>query len=637
MMKRVIALVLCLATILLCLAACGAKDDNDKGAYIRMYLSEPVYDFDPLHAYNNEAALQIISLLYEGLFYADENGKPQKALVSDYEYTEDEEKGEYILTLNLRNTSWSDGIPLTATHVQYSFTRLLQSETSHPAAVLLYDIKNARDIVKGEASIDDLGVIPVDNDAVEIQFEHPINVDAFLLNLCSPALVPLRDDIIDSYPDAWNKKSSNAVSSGPFMLRSNRYEDEDGFILERNSYYYRDRAKDDLDKYVTPFRIVVSYTTDPVEQLRNFDTGAVGGNYYFGHIALAARKDAGLAGTLEKLEVTDAPSTHVYYFNYDAEINGEKIFAKAEVRKALSMAINREDIVDALVYARAADGMVPYTLRNRADKKDQFREVAASYISSTANMDGARALLAEAGIDPSKYSFSITVAAYDEDHMATAAIVEVAWEALGFKDVSVNALNATERLIMEDKELTHTGIYDDPYQDAIDDMKYDVIEPITNVVLETKTVEVIALDLVATGLDAFSYLAPFADAFSGNAFDTDLTTNPDGKHTPHISGYNCPDYNAKIEAAYAAATEKERAELLHEAEQILIYDMAAIPIVYNQNVALQGKHVKGIERTFFCNAVPTRASLKNYWELALAEGFITPAGEETPEEEPVTE
>ena len=615
MMKRVIALVLCLATILLCLAACGERDANDKGAYIRMYLSEPVYDFDPLNAYTNEAALQVISLLYEPLFFADKNGEPQKALVEDYDYTEDEEEEEYIMTLKLKETTWSDGVSLTSTHVQFSFNRLLQAGTSHPAAALLYDIKNARAIVSGETSIDHLGVSSVDNTTIEIKFEHPIDEDAFLLNLCSPALIPLRDDIIASYPDAWNKKSTNLVCSGPFMLRSNAYPDADGFILERNSYYYRDREKDAIDKYVTPYRIIVDYTKPVTEQLASFDTGAAGGYYYFGDIAIEARKDAGIA---EQVEVSDAPSTHVYYFNYDAKINGEKIFAKKEVRQALSMAIDRDTIVDTLVYARAADGMVPYTLRNRADKKDQFREVAASYIASKADTAAASALLAEAGIDPSRYSFSITVASYDTDHMAIAAIVEAAWDTLGF-DVSINALTPVERVVKEEGETVYTGIYDNPYQDAIDDLVY------TNENGREQVVEVIALDLVSVGIDAFSYLAPFAAAFSGNEFDTNTATNPDGLHTPHISGYNCPDYNAKIEAAYTAESQKDRAALLHEAEQILIYDMAAIPIVYNQNVALQGKNLKGVEQGFFCNAFFTEASLKNYWQLALDEGLAEPA------------
>ena len=53
MTKRIVALILCVATVLLCLVGC-AKHEEDKGAYIRMYLTEPVYDVDPLQAFDNE-------------------------------------------------------------------------------------------------------------------------------------------------------------------------------------------------------------------------------------------------------------------------------------------------------------------------------------------------------------------------------------------------------------------------------------------------------------------------------------------------------------------------------------------------------------------------------------------------------
>ncbi|MBR6727211.1 MAG: hypothetical protein IKM08_03380, partial [Clostridia bacterium] len=331
MMKRVIALVLCLATVLLCftMISCSDRDLNDEGAFIRMYLTEPVYDFDPLKAYTNEAAMQLMSLIYEPLFYADEDGDPQGALVDDYDYEEDEEKGEYLLTLELNATTWSDGVPLTASHVEYAFNRLISPKTSHPAVSLLYDIKNARAIVRGDDGIspDDLGVSVKDNYTIEIRFEGPVEVDEFLLALCSPALVPIRKDIIATYADSWSQKSTNLVCSGPFRVRFNDYVNKDGFILERNEYYYRDRENDDIDVSVLPHRIIVDYSTDPVAQLNNFNSGSVGGVYYFGQIPLTARKDGAFSGLLEEAVVTDAPSTHVYYLNQNALINGEQLFA----------------------------------------------------------------------------------------------------------------------------------------------------------------------------------------------------------------------------------------------------------------------------------------------------------------------
>ena len=53
MAKRVLALALCFIMLALALVGCAEKDENDKGAYVYMYLTDMVYDMDPAHAYEN--------------------------------------------------------------------------------------------------------------------------------------------------------------------------------------------------------------------------------------------------------------------------------------------------------------------------------------------------------------------------------------------------------------------------------------------------------------------------------------------------------------------------------------------------------------------------------------------------------
>ena len=628
MTKRIVALILCIATVLLCFVGCATNED-DKGAFIRMYLTEPVYDVDPLLAFDNEATLQIVSLLFDGLFYADEQGNPQKALVRDYNYSENAEEGEYILNLYLNGTKWSDGVAVTANDAQYAFRRLLAPGTAHPAASLLYDIKNARAVAEGNDSVDHLGVTVISQDTLQISFDHPINVNEFLLVLCSPALYPLRDDIIEANPD-WSKKSSTIVTSGAFMVRSMDFQNPDGFVLERNSYYYRDRTKDALDKYVTPYRIVIDYSTDPADQYAMLGSGEAGAYYHFGRIPLDIRDSEDF--NKDSAWVSDAPSTHVYYLNQNAVINGEKLFANEAVRKALSIAIDREAIAEALVFARAANGLVPYTLRNKPDSNAQFRDAVEDAIATTANFQEAKNLLSSANITASKYSFCITVASYDEDHLAMANLVKAAWTALGFK-VSLNVLTPTEIIEYVDhdnNEVTPpikqaTGIYDNPYKDAIDDLRYTVTE---NDVEVEKTVEVIALDLVAYSPDAFHYLAQFAKQFSGNQFNiADYTMNP------HITGYDSEEYNNKIEAAYVAESYEDRAALLHEAEQILLDDAAVIPIVYNQVATVtDNANISKLYRSFFTGSVLTHVQLNDHWNIALRDEFVIIEEEEEEEE-----
>ena len=161
--KRLLALLLCLVMLISCLAACGSgekpddpnnKEDEeenvDKGAYIKMYLADEVFDFDPMYVFNNESAVKIMSLIYEPLFTLTVNGKVEKALVNSYKIFRDDNSDEYKMTINLKKTFWSDGTPVFADDIVYSWKRILEVESKSEAAYLLYDIKNARAVKEGE-------------------------------------------------------------------------------------------------------------------------------------------------------------------------------------------------------------------------------------------------------------------------------------------------------------------------------------------------------------------------------------------------------------------------------------------------------------------------------------------------------
>ena len=69
MMKRVIALLLCVLMVLPVLASCGnGINEENKGAHVTMYLTDIVYDLDPAYAYNNESTLKLAGLLFDNLF-----------------------------------------------------------------------------------------------------------------------------------------------------------------------------------------------------------------------------------------------------------------------------------------------------------------------------------------------------------------------------------------------------------------------------------------------------------------------------------------------------------------------------------------------------------------------------------------
>jgi len=286
MMKRLFAFTLCLLLMLACFASCSvqfeekreeqlSKEEEEelKGAQIAMYLTEMIYDFDPANAYNNEAAMKVISLLYEPTFYLNEKGKIDSNLIEKYEYNSAEKK----LSLHIADTYWSDGTYVSANDFVFSWKRVLEVEGSYGAACLLFDIKNARLANQGDTSIDNIGLSAPNDKLVEIFFEGEVDVDQFLLNLTSYALAPLRENLatkasyyeillgedpetgkpvykrVRLYND-WAKKGATMAASGPFKVRTAVYPDdpvknEDGsYLLNENGeflycYYVQDAAE----------------------------------------------------------------------------------------------------------------------------------------------------------------------------------------------------------------------------------------------------------------------------------------------------------------------------------------------------------------------------------------------------------
>ncbi len=613
MLKRISALILCVLMVVSCFASCGSSDINEDnpGAYISMYLTDEVYDFDPANAYNNDSALQIVSLLFTPLFTLSENGKVSGALVKEYEKYDDFEEGDHKLTLTLNSTGWSDGVPVSANDVVFSFKRILEVESTSEAASLLFDIRNARKIKEGDLSIDTLGVYAVNTTTVEIYLEEKIDkngkayvdYDGFLRNLTSYALCPLREVIVSRTTD-WAKKPATMVTSGPFKIRNISYENANkGLTLERNPHYMRNDADDlqgnpidRLDKSVTPYRLIVDYTKSDADILAAYQAGEI---FYMGDIPLSIRGEVG-----EDAIVEDIMATHTYYLNENAEIGGIKLFSDPAVRKALSLAIDRDAIAEKVVYAKAATGLVPHKVYDSTSRKVQFADKNTTPLAGTADLSAAKAALAQATVaggtlNPADYSFSVLVAAYDDVHMAIAEMVVAAWNALGF-NVTIEAVDVVVNDDLGTTSQVPTDIRDDECLERVRVGDYQVA----------------AFDLVAYTTDAFNVLAPFAKGFTGQGMDMDLrdpeTGDPYYVLPTHITGFDNEEYTALIEKAYAATSAAERSAALHEAETFLLEQMPVIPVVFNQSAKLISKDLSSVKTNFYGLSIFNTTKQKNY-------------------------
>lgn len=651
-MKKSLALLLAVlmlvASLTAVLTSCGSGDD-DPGANIHLFLSYRIYDLDPTLAIVDDEAAQVLSLLYEPLFRLKSDGSVAGALAEDYEI----DKNKNQMTITLRETNWSDSSRVTANDIVFAWQRILEPTFENPAAALLYDVENALYIKQGAlpdgttVTIADLGVEAPDDETLVITFRKTaegknIDYDAFLRNLTSIALAPVPEDTVSNTnrADNWAKRVSTIVTNGPFTLKSMDYGQTGEFSLQRNQYFRRDKDSDSsISEYVTPqFLTTVWQTKDfkTVEEYETFLTENVilhfsddEGNkedslYYISEIPMNLR---GTDAYKKKTVVKDLMSTLTCVLNTKS---GNPLLANANVRRALSVVIDREDLAKLLVYARPATGYITDGVYEAGNPKKDFRDVKA-LLPIKADVTEANRLLTlglaeldEAleipGADETypNGSLRLMYSADSLNDMYVAAYIADAWETLGFK-VILDPLYGEDRIIDDDIVIFDSALqmnYNSDWEDVrYSDLSEEEKEALTNSDLHA---DAILIDAQMLSTDPFVALAAFSTAMSGNGYDqTDISESGTDKvfsyaPVPHVSGYSSEAYDELLDKAYNETKKSQRSEYLHAAEELLLTDMPVIPLLFNQDYYIIGKKLTEIKTNAYGMPVFTEAYLEGY-------------------------
>jgi oligopeptide transport system substrate-binding protein len=196
---------------------------------IRLPESEPIH-FDPGVSFGFKG-LEQLQNLFEGLVYVDQrDGSLQMGLAETMEPSAD--ATEYTFTLR-DGLVWSDGVPLNAHDFEYSWKRVLDPNTKSAYTTAMYPVKGAAAIDRGEGTIDDLGVVAVDDKTLKVTLEGPIPY--FPLLAATWTFYPVPRHVVEKEGDAW-VEAGKMVSNGPYLLTS--WEHDQSMVLERNPNYY---------------------------------------------------------------------------------------------------------------------------------------------------------------------------------------------------------------------------------------------------------------------------------------------------------------------------------------------------------------------------------------------------------------
>ena len=473
----------------------------------------------------------------EPLLIIDENNEVKPGQAESYEVSDD----GLTWTFHMRDgLKWSDGSDLTAKDFEYSFKRLASPDTAAPYAETVVGMIDGYQGAIGNPDEDGNTTTDPDWDALNVhasedgktltvQLSYPCSYFDKLASFVATS--PVQQATVEANGDAWCTEPDTYVCNGPYMITE--WTPSERIVLSKNPYYV---GGWDSSKIVS----------DTITLLLLEDSSASYAAYNSGEAQLV--KDV---PTDEIPSLTRAEDGGDFYLDeimgtYYISLNDqEEPFTDVRVRKALSLAIDRDYVANTImqgIYTPATALVGPGIV----DENGYFMDNANGgepYISDdyAANLEEAKSLLAEAGYPDGEGFPTITYSANDAGyHIPVAEYVQQAWGELGIT-MNIDKVEWSSFMPMRragDYDISRNGWsmdYNDPSN---------------------------MLELFTTN-----------------------NGNNDGK-------YANPEFDQVIEDS-RVADKTTHFEKLHEAEDILMNDAACIPVAYYNDFWLQSPSLKG--------------------------------------------
>ncbi len=468
-------------------------------------------------------ATPIIGNAFEGLVKYASDGAIVPALAESWTISDD--GLTYIFKLR-DNAKWSDGKPVTAGDFVYAWKRVLTPASGAMNAPMLYSIAGAEEYF-ADQSKDNVAISATDDKTLTFTLKQRVPYMMQLLGYST--FYPVREDIVTADPEGWTTKPETYIGTGPFKVTAMNF--GESVVLEKNPEYYN-AANVSLDKLT--FRLV----PDPATALAAYEAGDVDGieSVPAPEIPRLASEDGN--GFL----VVPALGTTYAFFNPH-----QKPLDDVRVRKALSMAIDREEIVEFVLQSadQPALGLVPPGMNLAGE--DFTKDRSTFGLAPTAEVDAAKALLAEAGY-PDGAGFPDTVFV-----TYSSPPIEKLLEAI--QQMWKKNLNIDVKIQASEWQVFYPEVQKVQYQIAQMGWGADYPHPMT-----------------------------FLDNF--------VTGSPN-----NLAGWSNADYDALIADAKATGDEKVSLDDMRKAEAIIMNDMVILPQYHRNQYMMMKPYVKGFWRS----------------------------------------
>ncbi|MBP1935052.1 peptide ABC transporter substrate-binding protein [Ammoniphilus resinae] len=466
----------------------------------------------------------VLDHLMEGLTKRDYMGKPVPGMAEKWKISDDQKV--YTFTLR-KDATWSNGDPVTAGDFEFAWKYALAPSTSSESAYILYYLEGASaynlsqetDPAKLQALADQVGVKALDERTLEVRLAEPT---PFFLDLITHYTFFPINRRVQKENKGWAESAETFVSNGPFQFST--WEPNKSIVLRRNESYY-DREKVKLDG------IDFSVEEDSEKVWQRYLAGDLDVAYPLPPDVISQKNP--------EMKVVPDLSTYFYRFN-----TTRKPFHNPKIRKALAMAIDREELIhDALQGGEEpAYGMVPpgvLDAQGNVDFQEKSGELFGEEVSTT------RKLLAEGLKEEGLESLPTFTLLFNRDdgHEKIAEEIARMWK----ENLGVESVLEQESL---DVKLEREAALD--------------------------------FDLIRT-----SWIGDFADPVT-------FLQLFHSKSQKNYTGWAHVEYDQLIDDSLVEKDPAERMKKLHRAEQILMEEMPIIPVYFYTKTYAAKPYVKGI-------------------------------------------
>lgn len=340
------------------LTACGGSGKSPTGASPSAAASEPDLEatlhwaaagdgggnYDP-HTANNPGSTQYLSPAYDRLVYLDPDGKLQPMLATSWTAGAD----GMTLTFQLRpNVTFHDG-------------------TKFDAAAVKANIERAKTLPNSAVKVDLAAV-----DSVQVVSDLEVRFNLIAPNAALPAILSDRPGMMIS-PAAFNNPdlALKPVGAGPYKVVT----DQPGSLLvfERYDGYWDKNAQ-------RVKRIEMTMPLDSDTRLRALTSGQADAEMLFSDQLDQARKAGVTVGSAPSV-----PGVQMLFFN-----KTRSAFANQDVRNAVSHAVDRQGISDALFGGVCKPTSQPFSsdgpYADPATKVDSYDPALAKQLLAKAGM-----------------------------------------------------------------------------------------------------------------------------------------------------------------------------------------------------------------------------------------------------------